>query len=107
MKKIILSILFLSSFLFAVDTSDFKFLLKNEPKIKNVYYDTSFKKLVILVKDDGTNRNGFAEYVSLELKSKSFTEKDVAVIYIKDTKTPMSLIKQGYGKALGKARMIR
>lgn len=107
MKKIILGILFLSGFLFAVDTSNFKFLLKNEPKIKNVYYDINFKKLVILVKDDGTNRNGFAEYISLELKSKGLSEKDVAVIYIKDIKTPINLIKQGYGEVLGKARMIR
>ena len=104
--KNILSILFLASNLFAIDSSSFNFLLKKEVKVKNLFYDKNFKKLVVLVNDDGTNRNGYAEYIALLLHDKGFRVQDVNVIYIKDAKIPKTLIQQGEGKVLGKTRMI-
>ncbi len=107
MKKIVIGIFLLTGLLFSATTSSFNFLVKNEQKVKKVYFDQNFKKLVVLVKDDGTNRSGYAQYISLELHAHGFTTKDVAIIYIKDIRTPMSSIKDGNGKVLGKARMVR
>jgi len=107
MKKIVLGIFLFTCLLFGATTNNFDFLVKNEQKVKKVYFDQNFKKLVVLVKDDGTNRNGYAQYISLELKEHGYTTKDVAIIYIKDISTPISSIKEGNGKVLGKARMVR
>lgn len=57
--------------------------------------------------DDGTKRNGYAEYIALTLHDHGFTTNDVAVIYVKDAKTPMKSIEQGEGRVLGKARMVK
>lgn len=106
MKKIILSVVCIASFfsLLSADigTGNFKFLLEEE-KIKKVYYDKNFKKLIVQVVNDGSNRSGYAQYVGMEVQSKKLNEH-VDSIYIKDITCSDDKIKNGECSSLGKVR---
>ncbi|MEA2027387.1 MAG: hypothetical protein U9N49_00220 [Campylobacterota bacterium] len=103
MKKILLLVSIFSLSLFGATTKDFKFLVKQEAKIKNVYYDKGFKKLTIQMNNDGTNRNGYGEYIGLVLNEKGLS-KEVDIIFCKDTKISLKNIKNGQGKYFCKVR---
>jgi len=102
MKKILIIMLTLISSIVAKDisSSDFQFLTE-DPKIYTVYYDKNVKKLVIQVKDDGTLRNAYAEYIYVEIASHNLS-KYVNSVYVKDVSIPKKMIESGNGDYLGK-----
>lgn len=54
------------------------FISDEEPKVKDALW-TSDNVFKVSVKDDGTNRDGYAQYVCLVLSDNGFTGKGVLV----------------------------
>ncbi|KMK51567.1 hypothetical protein RO21_05570 [[Actinobacillus] muris] len=54
------------------------FLSDEEPKVKDAVWTSDFV-FKVGVKDDGTKRDGYAQYVCLVLAENGFTGKDVLV----------------------------
>ena len=75
------------------------FIGDDEPKVKDAAWTSDFV-FKVGVKDDGTNRNGYAEYVCLELYSRGFKDKGVLVKVIDINK----LVQTGEWVDLGMAK---
>jgi hypothetical protein len=74
--------------------------IKKEPKIKHAII-TDANILYVSVEDDGTIRNGYAEYLCEILREYKATTKLIKVVKVNSLKNPNS--ENGHGILLGEA----
>ena len=74
--------------------------IKKEPKIKEAYI-TDANVLYVSVEDDGTNRNGFAEYLCGILKENKASTSWVKIVKVNSINAKNS--DNAYGVLLGEA----
>jgi len=75
-----------------------KTLMKNEPKVKDFVF-TDAKVLYASVIDDGTNRNGYAQYLYYALKEVNIKTFKVVVVKLRSQNDPKR--DNAYGVKLG------
>jgi len=72
--------------------------MKNEPKVKDFVF-TDAKVLYASVIDDGTNRNGYAQYLYYALKEVNIKTFKVVVVKLRSQNDPKR--DNAYGVKLG------
>jgi hypothetical protein len=72
--------------------------MKDEPKVKD-FVLTDANVLYVSVTDDGTNRNGYAQYLYYEVKSANIKIFKVVVVRLGSQKDPKR--DNAYGVKLG------
>lgn len=75
-----------------------KTLMLDEPKVKDYVY-TDANVLYASVVDDGTSRNGYAQYLYYELKGKGIKPFKVVIVKLGSQKDPKR--ENAYGVKLG------